>query len=254
MPKSLKLSDLYVLGKELEVTSPQGSVTVWLQKMNPIDHETALRRANARRANVLSIARFSEEEEDPVKKELRDSYMNELFDLAPNRGAIIDFLATDAVAKTYAAREAEMAAEDEWSEEDYLQGLKDLWNDEMAERFVLDPDDAEATRVHDEIQRFHDALNAAVMSEREVNHREFETWTDEKLVREATNRLIEAAADMQWLHEYRKCEIWKGVRDAKSKKPYFSSRAEVDELSTEILGQLIQGYTTLNVDSTEGKD
>lgn len=253
MPKSLKLSDLYVLGKELEVTGPEGTVTVWLQKMNPVDHETALRRANARRANVLSISRFNDDS-DEKKVELRASYMNELFDVAPDRDSIIEFLATDRVSKVYAAREAELAAEDEWAEDDYLQGLKDSWNDEMSERFVMDAEDEEAARVMAELNRFNDELTKELVSEREVAVREFEGWSDEKLVKEATDKLIEAAADMEWLTEYRKCELWKGVRDPKTKKFYFNSREEVDQLSGVILSQLIQGYSNLNVDSVEGKD
>lgn len=252
MPKTLKLSDLYVVGREYTIEAPEGSVTVWLQKMSPVDHETALRRANARRANVLSLTR--QKERDEKAQQTYDSYLNELYDVAHDRESLIEFLASEQIAKVYSAREAEVASREEWSEDDYIQGLRDSWNDEMHDRFVLDVNDEDAKRVYEELERFQSVVNEEILSERESIKKDLSQLSDEKLTEKGVKRLVEASADMEWLNEFRRCELWKGVRDVKTKKPYFNSREEIDTLSVQVLGELIQAYAQLNVDTLEGKD
>jgi hypothetical protein len=249
MPKTLKLSDLYVVGKEATIEAPEGSVTVWIQKLSPVEHDTALRRANARRAKTLAISRLHED------GEARDSFTNELFDIAPDRDTVIDFLVGEEVAKIYAAREAELADEEKWSKDDYIQGLKDSWLEEMYDRYVTDPEDEEALKVKSELDRFQGELNKIIEGESKTFRKDFEAMNDDKLTKMATDKLIEGHANMEWLTEYRKCEVWLGTKEnAKSKKSYFQNREEVDSLANEVLGQLIEAYQGLSVDVTEGKD
>ena len=79
MPKTRSLKDLYVVGKEVVLTDGEGGVTVWLQKLNPVDHDTALRKANARRGATLAMSRLPEDSEE------REAYMNQLFDIAKDQ-------------------------------------------------------------------------------------------------------------------------------------------------------------------------
>lgn len=251
MPKVRKLSDLYVVGQEVTLDDGDGAIKVWVQKMSPIDHETALRRANARRAGVLSMNRMKDES----NTEDRNVLLNQLYDLAPDTDSVIDFLVADKVSRLVAAREDELASEEEWSKDDYIQGLRDSWNDDMYERFVTDPDDEEALGVKNEIDRFNKTLEKILEGEKRSARKEFVGWTEEKLVNKALEKMVESEADMAWLGEYRKCELWLGVRvDEKTKLRYFDKREEIDQLSAQVLSELMQAYQGLNVDVIEGKD
>lgn len=253
MPRTRKLTDLYVVGKEVTVDDGQGPVTVWVQKLNPFDHDLAMRKANAKRARVLAMARMPKESEE------RDEYMNQLFDIARNRTETINFLAAEEVSNNYKAIEAECSAEDEWSDEDYLQGLKDAWKDEYFAVYADGPDVdedryKEAQRISDELSRFDQQVSKEVENRMEMAKKDFEAYPEEKLIHEAVNKLIEAHAEMVWLSEFRRCELWLGVKDGKTKKPLFESRHEVDLVATEIISELVRAYAELNVDFVEGKD
>lgn len=260
MPKTRKLSDLYVVGKDVTISGrfddgERGEITVRVQKLNPVAHETALRKANAARAGTLLMSRLPEDSEE------RSDFMNQLFDIAKNKDETIDFLAGEYAANKYPAIEAEIAAEDEWSNDDYLQGLKDSWEDELKAVYANGPKEedegeeyARSEKVMAELLRFQDQVYKEVESQRQSFRKDIATRSEESLINEAVNKLIESQADMNWLTEYRKCEVWLGVLDAKTKKHYFSTRAEVDELAPEVLGEIIRAYAELNVDTVEGKD
>lgn len=249
MSKTLKLTDLYVIGKEFVVEGPEGSITVWLQKLTPVQQETAFRRAGSQRAKILALARGDEGDLDT-----KQSAISTFYDMYKTREEQINYLVSETLMKVYPAREAEVAARDEWSDDDYLQGLKDSWNEEMFNRFINDSNDQEANKVKDEIQRFQDELNEEIESERKFLVEDLSSYTDSKIVELGCKSLLESSADMAWLTEFRKCELWFGVRNPNTKKQYFSGREEVDELSTEVLGALIKAFAELNVDATEGKD
>lgn len=260
MPKTRTLKDLYVVGEEFTLDDGAGGVTVWLQKLNPVDHETALRKANAKRARIMSMSKL------PSDSDERAEYMNQLFDMAADRDATINFLVQERIAERFAIIEAEVAAEDEWSKDDYLQGLKDSWDNEMYERFVKasspeDQEDAayiEAATVKSELERFNEQVTKIVTGEMDAMRKDYADVSYEKLIEDGINRIIASNANMGWLMEFRKCEIWLGVRHPKKVDGvyprYFSHRSDVDDLSSEVLGELMAAYTNLNVDSTEGKD
>lgn len=250
--KTLKLTDLYVVGKEYTVTGPEGEVTVWLQKLSPVDHETALRRAAAKRAKAIAMARSDDTVEED---ELYNSVLCDFYDMCPNREQQIDYLVQIKLERLRAAREAEIADREEWSKDDYLQGLKDLWNEEMRDRFINDAEDEEAKKVSQELERFNKEFEKETERERKRLTTEFEALNDKKLVDRGVKTLLEAYADMSWLQEFRRSEIWLGVRkDKKTRDRMFATRTEVDDLPAEILGQLIRAYEQLNVDPIEGKD
>lgn len=248
MVKKRKLSDLYVVQKDVIIDDGSGEVTVTVKKLSPIQHETVLRRANAKRAKYLAISKQG------VESEEKNAVLNEVFDAMPDREDLIEFLVADHVTRVYEAREAEVSAEEEWSENDYIQGLKDSWVEEMYDRFVSDPEDEEAAHVKAELDRFTEDVNKALEGERRSARRDFETYDDEKLIDKALDKFLQAQADMEWLGEYRRSEIWQGVRDPDTGEQYFESRSEVDDLSVEVLAALMEGFRSLNVDSVEGKD
>lgn len=241
--KKRNLADLFQVGKELELDDGQGEpVKVWLQKLNPVEHEKAMRRASSARAKILSG-------KDAAEQEMAEDEAAEI-----GREGWIEYLTTDALSRRVRALEAELAAEEEWSKDKYLQGLRDAWDDGMQDTLAEDPDDAEAVRVRDELARFQTALDALIEGERENIRRDYESKDDDDLERRVVERLISTRADLAWLTEFRRCEVWLAVRDPKDHLSYmFDERGDVDRLSQEVLVRLMTAYQELSVDPQEGK-
>lgn len=247
--KQRRLSDLYVVGKELVIDDGQGEpITVWIQKLTPLQHEKALRRANGARAGVLAVQR---EPKDSID---RLSYEHEIESL-DSREDMIDYLLTEKLATLYQVEEARLAGEDEWSNENYLQGLTDRWTDGAKDTYAENPDDPEAKRVFEALKEFAEAVEEEVQKHKKSLMRDFEDKTDEELREQVLARAIEMSADLAWLSEYRKCEVWQCVRDGDNHRElYFHHRDEVDELSIETFKLLSEAYNELKVDIIEGKD
>lgn len=241
-----RLTDLYVRGMTVTFDDGEGpSETVYLQKLNPVEMETALRKANAARARTT--AEFLDEESDayvtnavPLKQMTRDE--------------MIDHLIVSDVVKKQPVVESEIGDEDEWKERDYLEGLKDAWDDLMVDYFSDEPSE-EATRVHDELNRFNEQVRERMEGEKASFRRDYDARTDEKMRDMILQQSIEQQADLQWIVEYRKQEVYFGTREEENHKTrYFESRAELDELAPEILSELVIKYQDLVVEVPEGKD
>ena len=249
MPKTKKLGDLFVRGAEVTVEDGEDSVTVWVQKLNPLQQEKCLRRANGARAKILSVRKLPDDDLDKL------SYYYEADELVQDRDAMLDYLLGEKLATAYQLREAELSAQEEWSEDNYLQGLNDAWQDGLKEEFVRDNDDPEAKRVFDELKRFANLVEAEVEKEREHMIREFDDKSDEDLKQMVYDQVIEAAADLEWLKEFRKSEIFFAVRHPDNhNKPYFDRREEVDDLEMEAFASLANAFQEIKVDVVEGKD
>lgn len=244
MTKKRRLSDLFVVGREIEFDDGGGEpLKVWLQKLNPVEHETAMRRAAGARARVLSGRHEAELEmaRDEAAQFGRDGW--------------IEFLASDILGKKLTSIESELAAEDEWAEQDYLQGLKDVWETSMEQVLKEEPDDPNALRVREELDRFRVEYEKRVEGERERIIKDLEAKDDDDLERRVVDRLIGTRGDLAWLTEFRKCEVWLATRDADDHHcKYFTSREEVDDLSQTVLMRLMGEYQDISVDPLEGKD
>lgn len=246
MPKTRRLADLYVVGKEVTLDDGDGPVTIWMQKLNPVDHESALRNANAVRARVLA-ARKDHDSLDYVT--LRSDVEDQ------SRDELLMFLSFDAVQTRSEAIEAELAAENEWSDSNYLQGLMDSWQGGLKDVYAADPENADAKHVHDEMDRWATLLQDRIEAEREGIVRDLDLKTDEELQDQVLERTLRVNADMSWLAEYHRCEVWLSVRDPEHhKQKYFARREDVDDLPQEVLLVLISEYRDLTVEPTEGKD
>lgn len=243
MVKKRSLADLYVVGRNVVFDDGTGDpITVWLQKLNPVEHETAMRRAAGARARVIS---GKDEAEIELAHDEAASF---------GRAGWIEYLSSEALGHKLPSLEAELAAEEEWSENDYLQGLKDVWAASMEEALKEDPDDVSAIKVRDELARFQEQLEKRVEGERERIIRDFDSKADEDLERRVVDRLIVTRADLAWLNEFRKCEIWMATRDPDNRRvKYFEKREELDHLSHEVMVRLMQEYQELAVDPQEGK-
>jgi hypothetical protein len=241
-----RLEDLYVLGKEITFDDGAGEpVTVWLQKLNPVELSTSLRRANAARSRVRTVRN------DPTSDEYQAYWLEVLDFESPEQ--LAEYLAGERSIRAQEREEARLGAEEEWDKDGYLQGLRDAWVNGMGEAHLLEPDE-ESQRVLDELNRFAEAATLAAADEVASIRAEFESWTLEALREEAMERVIAYHSNAAWLDEFHRCELWRGVRDpANHSRYYFDKREEINNLSATVVNRLSSEYAELSVDVVEGK-
>lgn len=251
--KRRRLSDLYVRGKELSVSDGEGEpVKVWLAKMNELDRESALRRANAAKA------KFTLTSENEESEAFAAAYA-EIRDLS-DREEVTLFIIADEVAQARRRLESEALTDEEgWGKNDYLAGLLDAWqgdedNRGLAEVQAEDPEDPEAKRVWGEIQRFHDEITKSTEMETERLLKDFELTDIEALRRKATHRLLEMQSVETFVREYRRQQIFYAVREPDNRhKRYFGTVAEIEDIDDELRDFLLEQYDGLVVERREGK-
>lgn len=251
MVKRRKLSDLYQRGKLVvfddgtEIPEDEEAAAVYIKKLNSIESEKALRMANAEKAKIMAASR------DP-QSEIYLSTMNDI-DTKGGREDWIRDLAEDKAGRLLPQIEDELGAEEEWSKNDYLQGLMDSWENGLRDQHVTEPDE-DSERVWAEIQRFNNLVQNRFEGELERFKKDFDTKTDDQLRDLLIKQLIDRRADFSWLREYRRAELLFAVRDPEEHaKPYFASMEDLNEISNEIFIRLVQEYQLLNVDILEGK-
>lgn len=248
--KRRRLADLYRKGREVTFDDGSGEpVVVWLQKINPVDHETVLRKANAARARLLMYRN------DRDSEEWQAAY-NEALDFG-TRDMLVEYLIQPELAKRERGVEAELAEEEEWSKDDFIQGLHDAWNDgdnALKYRYAEDPEDPEAKRVFAELKKFADIVNTQLEGIAEQLRRDYEGVDEEELRQTFSNQFLEAKANSVWLTEYRRSQLFLATRYPEDHgRFYFESRDEIDSLEDEVFIPLVNAYESLIVDVTEGK-
>lgn len=245
MPKSRRLSDLYVRGRELSLDDGSGEpVKVYVKKMTPVDHEAALRGANAARSRTLSVRRDVNSDEYQAMWGEVEGY---------EHSELLTYLALEEAGSREPVVEAELAAEEEWSKDDYLQGLRDAWVD-LEETYHTDPDDVDAKRCFDELARFAALVDERVAGDLESLRRDFAGKSVEALRELVFEKIVAAKASMSWLLEYRRQEVFLSTYDPDRKLRYFEKRSEVDEIAAEVFAALSNAYREISVDPLEGKD
>lgn len=252
--KRRRLSDLYVRGVEVVFDDDNGPpVTVWLQKLNPIDRESCLRRAHAARARAMV-------ESDNEDSELYQSFYGQIR-LVSDDKTLIGLIVAEEVARYRQRVEAELATDEEtWGKDRYLQGLVDAWLGDagsggLAAVRVEDPDDPEVQRVSAELDRFEDEVIKLVKAEDERLTEEWRAAPKDELWKRATRRMIELRANEAFAAEFERQQLFFSVRDPDDhSKRYFGTLQEFDDLDENVRKKLSEEYGTMTVDSIEGKD
>lgn len=241
-----KLSDLYVRGTELTLDDGNGAVTVWLQKLNPIDHREAIRKADAARAKFITICRDRDSEE-------YCQILNSVVD--QDRELLIGYLVAMERLRLGPMKRSEVAEGAAWKDENYLDGLQDLWAEELAERFAEDPDDAEAKRVHDELERFESEVEKELDSDLTTHREWLDSDTDTALQDKVIAHQVKNVAEAAWVDAYYRWEVFFATREPTDhKKRYFDSFSEVNELDPAVFAEINEAIRQLTVDPSEGKD
>lgn len=246
-PQNRRLEDLYVIGKFIDFDDGKGSpVTVWLRKLNPIEGTKAVRRANAERAKIRS-ARYDHD------SDLYQEVYYEVLEVGDVE-QLVDYIALDEMTNLTLQVEAQLAEEEEWATEDYLQGLRDAWEDGLRERFLVDGEDPDAKRVFTELERFADAAKAKCDEQYEIIKNGYRREGLDSLREKAIDQMLGYRASGAWVDEFHRCEIWLGTFEQDTKTQYWVDREQVDKLPSMILNKLLSEYQDLSVDVLEGKD
>lgn len=260
MTTKRRLEDLFVRGAFQTFDDGKGeAVTVWLQKLSPIETSSALRRASAARARVRAV------KADRTSDDYMDLWLEvEQWEAS---GSLVDYLLAETQAEVELRVEAQLGAEEEWAEESYLQGLRDAWADGGEDAWVSDPASPaglESARIMAELKRFTEAVAAEVDPEVAVARAQLEATPIEVLREQALDRVIHYRASQAWLDEFHFCELFYGTHEAAADtvRPgqwvamparYWKKREDIDRLQAQVLAPLKEAYAMLSVDITEGK-
>jgi hypothetical protein len=240
------LRDLYVVGKELSLDDGGGSVEVWLQKLNPVDHRHAVSKADASRARVLAV-RSTPESDDYF------AILNGVLDF--DKDQLVNLLAAVETVRINPLKRSEIAGLDEWADEGYLEGLQDIWDSEINDRFVENPEDVEAKRVHDELERYLAAVAAEIADAIDVYSDGLHSMTLQELQDMGVAYEMKNSADMAWIQTYYRWELFYGVRQPHDhRQRYFAEASDIDELNGDLIGTISAAFRALTVEPTEGKD
>lgn len=246
--KNKNLSELFVRGRLHTIVDEEAEAqaTVFLKKLNLTESELAVRKAAAARSVVLSAAKDPESE----------AYKDALADAKDtSRDALIDFIIGEELARARESAAAELGAQPEWSDDQFLQGLNDAWTGGLKDVYIEDPEDVEAKRVFEHLQRYTDEVDNAVEGTAASLRLDYAQTTDEELWDKAVKQFLKNRGDLVWVDVYRKWEIAIAVRDPDDhKKRLFGDASDLDDLETEALLSLMRAYRELSVEPAEGKD
>jgi len=253
MKKRRRLGDLYVRGKEIKIDDGTGDpVVIWIQKLNEIERDAVLRRANAAKARYLLECEHEE-------SELFVGTLASVHDYLDHDG-MVNVVISEDVAKARQRFEAQMAADEEgWGKDDKIKSLLDEWvgTDEepgLAATFAEDENDPSALRVKGEIEAYEADLDRAVKEEQERLAREFDSTPDMELSRLATREVLKRRGEDVFMKEWLRQQTFFCVREPDDhQKRYFGSMPEVDDLHDTVREALERQCNSLFVDLTEGK-
>lgn len=254
-----RLEDLWVRGKFVTLDDGKGPVTVWVQKLSPVETQAALRRANAARARVKALRHDRDS----------DGFMDLWADVLTweTKDALVTYLLAETQLRIEEKYEAQVAAQDEWAGEGYLQGLRDSWK-ELEEAHLVDPESPEGlegARVLAELKRFGAAAEALGAGDLAAARAELEAQPMEALQEAAFERVLSYRGNAAWIDAMHRAEVFYGVHPAKPGRDpgtwvamattrYWKSQDEFDRLPGEVLGPLFEAYAELSVPANEGKD
>jgi hypothetical protein len=246
-PQKRRLEDLYVIGKEIQFDDGHGEpVKVWLRKLNPVENSTASRIGNAERARIRAAGADKSSDEYQALR-------LDVLDLGDGADPLIEQVVGDKIAEATLKSEAKVAAEEEWSKDNYIQGLWDTWRDGLREKLILDAEDAEALRVLHEIERFNEQAKAVAEAEIEEAKESYRNWPIEDLREKAMEIQLRFRANSAWLDEFHRAELLLGTFEEDRKTKYFDKIEEVRALPGPVLVRLLNEYGELSVDAIEGK-
>lgn len=244
MIKNRKLTDLFVRGKEITVDDNDGEIKIWMQKLNASEHESIIRHANAARAKALAMKNDTE----GVEYQALSADVLEL-----NKEDMIDLIIGAELMSKATAVESEISEKDEWLENNYLQGLRDAWEDGLSEEFHVE-ETPESIRVYEELLRFTEQVGVRLTQEKENMVADQLERTLDAVFKDAMEQKILSTANIEWLKAYRKGELVYSCREPENHKERMLDWNSIEEIQEDLFEILVTEYRNLSMDVVEGKD
>lgn len=249
-----RLTDLYKVGKEVTFSiDNEPDLTVWIQKLQPFEQELCITRAQGERAKVWALKNLPDDDEERAVHimQVEDEFSHE---------EMVNLAASDELSKAHQSAESFVAMDDDennlWAKDGYLEGLQEAWAGAQLNLHNTDDPTAqkEAQRVFEELKRY----NVEVEKEFAVRKADilfkWENTATETLKALCVNKIIEVRADIRWMAEYERSEVWLATREENDHQArYFDKREEVDQLAPIALNRLINEYKEVMVGPDEVK-
>lgn len=253
---------------------PLGPVEVWLHKLTDIEMSTVFRNAGAAMSRVIAGRRSRDSDDwhairsDVTLTFSRDECIEQLTDneMTGKRALLED--------KVKGFTHPGPDGEDElgeWGKDGYADGLLEAWHKGLKGIHALKPEDPEANRVLSEIERFNAEVDEEWKYEVEQERAVFEARSDEDLIDQLTDLLVDRMGKIAWVDEYninvlflatRKCEgvdpdnktkcLCRGS-NRKHEEFHFGSIEEARGVDKDIRDKMIEAYESFVVDVISGK-
>lgn len=255
-----KLEDLYQRGQAETITDDDGNVSkFYLKKLNPVDQKTCIVKSNAVRARFLTAQR-DKDSDDYL------SLLTEVMDMDEEK--LKETAVSKVVAEKAGALEEEIKAEDRWSKDDYLETIKDEWEDKskfvwidsreredgsVPDHSYSEEEVATAERIFAELNELSDLFDEAIDKFRKSEIRSLSRVSREELEEKALDVLFDRAGNAAWVETWYKWQVYFATCDHKTKERYFSSFEKFEQLPLETYLALLTAFRKLEIGNTEVK-
>lgn len=247
------MGDLYVKGTNVVFEDPTGEgddVAIWVQRLVPFEVTQCAEKAAAAQA-LWSLLKFKDASDEKRLAILAKADYDNMLD---QRSDMIDFLIAGEVMKAEASAEAELAEEEEWSKDSYLDGLRESWFDKHKREHHTEPT-PESEKVWGELLRFSEKVDEMVEKHKVSLRRDYAKKSNETLREEVVDKLIAQQGNATWLQEYTLWEVFFSCRDPENhRQRYFVDIEEVRLLDDQPLMKLVEAINQLNIEPQEVKD
>lgn len=245
----MRLNDLFKMStEEVFAAETPDEERVLVVKLNEPEMDEVQAKASAARARLMLAAR-DENSDDYARIHAELGELDE--------EGLIAHIVDDEYAKRQISIHDELAAAKEWSDDDYLEGLRELWFGTADEPglYMTDPSGEEGVRVMGELARFNDQLVERLTAEYEDLA---DAWRglDPEIVREkALSAIIQRAGGKAYTDEYLRRRTYLSVRCIDDReKLYFDSIEQFDASDKEMVkDRLKRAYNEMSVEGREGK-
>lgn len=256
--RSRTITDLHARGKEVNLADEDEPFFVWVCKVGRRDQQDIMERANIARAKHMALKGYrSGDSEGRMAIDARA----EMSGLVDSRESAFPFLVRMEEIRSTDTHSARIAKEEEWSKDDYLEGLKSAWFETgepdvgLQALWAKNPDDPDAKRVYQELKRFDEIVQGFVDEDKKSYREHLEGLTLQQVRDKVVDELINNEANIVWSDEASRWRTFYGTRlQSDHSKRQFADISEVDELQEEVWNKLRDAHRELLVSVQEGKD
>lgn len=255
-----KLHELYQRGLEDSITDEDGNTSkFWMKKLNPVESKSCIVKSNAVRARFLTAQRDKESEE----------YLNLLSEVIDmDEETLLDTVVSKEVGEKAPALEEEIKSDKRWTENNYLESIKDEWEDSakmvwidsrpredgsIPEHDHSKEEVASAERIFNDLTELTEAFDEALDTYRKNAIKNVERLSQEELETKAVDVLFDRAANAAWVETFYKWQVFYSTSDLKTKKRYFDTFDEIEALPLDTYVGLLAAYRKLEVTNTDAK-